>query len=123
MSMPDRPARPARGKLTPPANANVDPIDAQPTISKSEPTSTAPAFASTPEEGKGAVAPAAAAPAPGTAATASAPTVTLPDLDVTVQSGIRWSPDTEAIVRAAKTRTGKTRRAIVEEAIAAMWAS
>lgn len=41
--------------------------------------------------------------------------------NVTVQIGIRWSPETEALVRAAKARTNKTRRALVEEAIAQVW--
>lgn len=74
-------------------------------------------------EGKGATpaaAPKAEAPAPLVTA---APTAMGPELDITVQSGIRWSPATENIIRAAKARTGKTRRALVEEAIAQVWGS
>lgn len=121
MSMADRPARPARGKLTPPANADVDPIDARPATPKPEPSRPTSTSESTPDEGKGAAAPAAA---PFVAPRATAPAQTAaPALNVTVQSGVNWSPETEQLVRDAKARTGKTRRAIVEEAIAALWGS
>lgn len=96
MTMPDRPARPARGKLQPPTTT-VDPIDAP------QPPAAQPAAA-----------PAAAAPS------ASTP-VAVDESRVSVQSGIRWSLATERLVREAKARTGKTRIAIVEEAIAQVW--
>jgi len=115
MSMEDRPARPTRGKLTPPANADVDPIDARPATSAPQPPRTTSTQAAAPIEGKGAQASAAAS-----RQTKSAPTVA-PALNMTVQSGVNWSPETEQLVREAKARTGKTRRAIVEEAIAATW--
>lgn len=120
MTMADRPERPTRGKLTPPANTDVDPIDARPVASRPQPAQPAPSRESSPAEGKGASAPAAAPSA-----------VSQDDRDIpvsqsaskaTVQSGISWSLETEELVRRAKNRTGKTRKAIVEEAIAAMWA-
>lgn len=99
MTMQDRPER-ARGTLTPPTNTDVDPIDARPTTSTRTDTT----------------------PPAHTAATAPAhTTVVTPAISATVQSGINWSVETEQLVRAAKNRTGKTRRAIVEEAIAHMW--
>lgn len=127
MSMQDRPERPARTKPRPPADAGVDPIDYRP-AAPAPSTTTAP---SAPDEGKGAQPPAAApkVEAPAAAATAApapaaaAPAAVVPELDITVQSGIRWSPDTENTIRAAKARTGKTRRALVEEAIAQVWGS
>lgn len=119
MSMQDRPARPARGKLTPPANADVDPIDARLATPEPQPPQSTSTSESTPAEGKGASAPAAA---PSQTAHAPKPTPnTGPALNLTVQSGVNWSPETEQIVRDTKARTGKTRRAIVEEAIAATW--
>ena len=127
MSMQDRPERPARTKPRPPADAGVDPIDYRPTAPAPS-TTTAP---SAPDEGKGAQPPAPApkVEAPAAAATAApapaaaAPAAVVPELDITVQSGIRWSPDTENTIRAAKARTAKTRRALVEEAIAQVWGS
>lgn len=121
MSMADRPARPARGKLTPPANNDVDPIDARPATQAPQPSRPTSTRESTPAEGKGASAPAAAPSAPPQTA---APTpAAAPALNTTVQSGVSWSPETEQLVREVKARTGKTRRAIVEEAIAAQWGS
>ncbi len=119
MSMQDRPARPARGKLTPPTNADLDPIDARPTVTPPLPTRPASINANAPAEVKVASAPA-AAPSPAARPTASTPAA-VPALNVTVQSGVNWSPETEQLVRDTKARTGKTRRAIVEEAIAALW--
>ncbi|WP_231567555.1 MULTISPECIES: hypothetical protein [Microbacterium] len=117
MSMQDRPERPARTKPRPPADAGVDPIDYRP-AAPAPSTTTAP---SAPDEGKGAQPPAAAPKVEAPAA--AAPAAVVPELDITVQSGIRWSPDTENTIRAAKARTGKTRRALVEEAIAQVWGS
>ncbi|MCT1377757.1 MULTISPECIES: hypothetical protein [unclassified Microbacterium] len=117
MSMQDRPARPGRTKPVPAADSGVDPIDYKPATQQPAPAPATSTSTTAPDEGKGATAPAAAAqpsnPTP--------PASVVPELDVTVQSGIRWSPATEAIVRAAKARTGKTRRALVEEAIARVW--
>jgi hypothetical protein len=113
MTMQDRPERPARTKPRPPADAGIDPIDYRPTALT--PPTTAP---SAQEEDAGVKQPA-AAPKPATPT--SAPAAVVPELDITVQSGIRWSPDTENTIRAAKARTGKTRRALVEEAIAQVW--
>lgn len=124
MSMADRPARPTRGKLTPPANNDVDPIDARPATpapQPSRPTSTrktAPGEGGTLTErsgGKVTATPDATSPA--------AEPVIAAGLNLTVQSGVSWSPETEQLVREVKARTGKTRRAIVEEAIAAQWGS
>lgn len=117
MSMQDRPARPGRTKPVPAADSGVDPIDYKPSAPQPVPAPATSTSATVPDEGKGAAAPAAATqpiPPPPPASIG-------PELDVTVQSGIRWSPSTEAIVRAAKARTGKTRRALVEEAIARVW--
>ncbi len=119
MSMQERPARPVRGKLTPPTNADLDPIDARPASTAPRSTRPASTNASTPAEAKGASAPA-AAHSRAERPTASSP-ASLPALNVTVQSGVNWSPETEQLVRDTKARTGKTRRAIVEEAIAALW--
>ncbi|WP_417512532.1 hypothetical protein [Microbacterium sp.] len=123
MSMQDRPERPARTKPRPPADAGIDPIDFRPAA----PEPAAPKVTKQPAEGKGATSPAAApkseaATSRADAAT-TAPASVGPELDITVQSGIRWSPATENIIRAAKARTGKTRRALVEEAIAQVWGS
>lgn len=117
MSMEDRPARPARGKLTPPANADLDPIDARPAAPELKPSRTTSTTENTPSEGKGAAAPAAAPRRPRVT------TSPAPALNLTVQSGVNWSAEIEQIVRDVKARTGKTRRAIVEEAIAATWGS
>lgn len=121
MSMQDRPERPARTKPRPPADAGVDPIDYRPTA----PAPSTTTVTSAPDEGKGAQPPAAAPKVEAPAATRAAalPAAVVPELDITVQSGIRWSPDTENTIRAAKVRTGKTRRALVEEAIAQVWGS
>lgn len=114
MTLPDRPARPARTKPVPTADAGVDPIDYRP--AQPDPTPEPTTIPTTPDEGKGDPTPAVQQPA------------LTPDVAeqlgprATVQSGISWSPETEAIVRAAKARTGKTRRALVEEAIARVWA-
>lgn len=120
MSMQDRPARPGRTKPVPAADAGVDPIDykpgAQQPAAAPAPSTSAPAAT----ESKSPAAPAAAVVQPSPPAPPAAGTIG-PELDVTVQSGIRWSPATEAIVREVKARTGKTRRAIVEEAIAQAW--
>lgn len=116
MSMQERPERPARTKPRPPADAGIDPIDYRP-ATPAPSTVTIPAAA---DEGKAAETPAAA---PKAARPAATPTAVVPELDITVQSGIRWSPTTENIVRAAKARTGKTRRALVEEAVAIVWGS
>lgn len=113
MSMQDRPERPGRTKPRPPADAGVDPIDYRPNTA-SPSTNVDP---SAPDEGKSDQPPAAAPKRETPAATATV----VPELDITVQSGIRWSPDTENTIRAAKARTGKTRRALVEEAIAQVW--
>ena len=107
--------RPARGKLLPPARTDIDPIDPRPAPTPPPaPTSTAPQIA--PDEGKGAQAPAARRNGGKR-----------PETDdiknVTVQSGINWSTETERIVREVKARTGKTRRTIVEEAIAQTWSA
>lgn len=123
MSMADRPARPTRGKLTPPANADVDPIDARPVTPNPEPSRPTTTSESTSDEVKGASAPAAApaaAPSLPLLKTAPAPGA-VPALNLTVQSGVNWSPETEQLVRDVKARTGKTRRSIVEEAIATVW--
>lgn len=119
MSMAERPSRPARGKLTPPANADLDPIDARPTAPEPQPIPTVEQPERTPDEGKGAPAPAAAAEQ----ATSSAPVTAPPAKSVVVQSGVNWSLETERIVSETKARTNKTRRAIVEEAIAHLWGS
>ena len=96
MNMAERPNRPARGKLSPPLTTDVDPIDARPT-----------------------------APTPTlvSAEGASKPAPTVPALNVTIQSGVAWSPEIEQLVREVKARTGMTRRAIVEEAIVKTWGS
>ena len=119
MSMADRPQRPARGKLSPPPTANVDPIDSRPATPEPEPSRPATVRPDAPNEGKGAAAPAAA---PTTAPQASAPAPSVgARRSVTVQSGVNWSLETEELVAAVKARTGKTRRAIVEAAIARTW--
>lgn len=107
MSMADRPARPPRGKLSPPADADIDPIDARPTRPTGESAS--------PDKGTSRPTRTASPSAP------SARTAAAAAINMTVQSGVSWSPETEQLVRDAKARTGKTRRAVVEEAIAAMW--
>lgn len=123
MSMQDRPERPTRTKPRPPADAGVDPIDYRPSAPAPSPA-TSP---SAPDEGKGAEPPAAAPKATAPAAQPAAPPAQQatvgPVVDLTVQSGVRWSLDTENTIRAAKARTGKTRRALVEEAIALAWGS
>lgn len=119
MSMADRPARPARGKLTPPANNDVDPIDARPATPAPQPSRPTSTRENTPAEGKGASVPAASPSVPPR--TASPTLAAAPAPNATVQSGVSWSPETEQLVREAKARTGKTRRAIVEEAIVRVW--
>jgi hypothetical protein len=118
MTMQDRPERPARTKPRPPADAGVDPIDYRPAAPTPPPAAATPPVKapSAQEEDAGAKQPTVA---PRTAT--RAPAAVVPELDITVQSGIRWSPDTENTIRAAKARTGKTRRALVEEAIAQVW--
>ncbi len=107
MSMQDRPAR---TKPRPPADAGVDPIDFRP-------STTTPAVAPSTTQRE---APAATAPA-ADVAPRNTPSGLAPTKQATVQSGISWSTDIEALVARTKDRTGKSRRAIVEEAIAAMW--
>lgn len=114
MSMQDRPERPARTKPRPPADAGVDPIDYRPAV----PT----AVAESPTDDRAITQPPVAAPKEVSRPAIQAAAV-VPELDITVQSGIRWSPDTENTIRSAKARTGKTRRALVEEAIAKVWGS
>lgn len=101
MSMAERPDRPARGKLSPPLDADLDPIDIRPTT----PITTPPTPPIVSAEG------------------APRPTPAVPTLNVTVQSGVAWSPEVEQLVREVKARTGMTRRAIVEEAIVKTWGS
>lgn len=102
MSMAERPNRPARGKLSPPLTTDVDPIDARPTA---HPATTPPTPTLVSTEG------------------ASKPAPSIPALNVTIQSGVAWSPEIEQLVREVKARTGMTRRAIVEEAIVKTWGS
>lgn len=106
---PERPERPGRTRPVPAPDAGVDPVDFRPTSAVTLPASPPDAPPAAPPA-KGGSAPAAGKPSPDAFGARA-----------TVQAGVNWSIETEAIVREVKARTGKTRRAIVEEAIARTW--
>lgn len=115
MSMQDRPARPTRTKPVPTSDAGVDPIDYKPTPT----TSTS---ESTPAEGKGTQSVPAAAPTPP-ASTPTAPAAPVSAAssgrEQTVQLSSRVSPQIAQLVDAAAVRTGRSKRELIEAAIAA----
>lgn len=93
--------RPPRTRPRPAADAGVDPIDYKPT----------PVAA---DERKAATTPVAAA--------AAAP-VAAGGVEVTVQLSTRISPDVNDVLTQANQRTGKRKRALIEEAILRTWGS
>lgn len=110
--------RPARTRPVPAADAGVDPIDygtrpaAAPRVPVEAQSVTAPAVA--PER-------AAAAPQPSPAAQPPA-IAPVGGIEVTVQLSTRVSPDVNDVLTQAKQRTGKNKRALIEEAIMKTWA-
>jgi hypothetical protein len=123
----NQPDRPARSRPRPAPDAGVDPIDYKPSPAPTAAPATAP---HRPAEGKGAEAPA-AAPSPDTTSTrAGASTLATPAAggpEVTVQLATRISPEVAAVLDAAivreKARRGSkaSKRALIEEAILALW--
>jgi hypothetical protein len=113
--LPERPARPTRTKTrpVPPPDADVDPIDYK--SKATTPASPAPTQPQEPE-GKGA-APAPAAAAPPTLTAVRAPQQLTGGREVTVQLATRVSPDVAAMIDAEFSRTGRSKRALIEEAI------
>ena len=103
--------RPPRTRPRPAADAGVDPIDYKPT----------PVAA---DEGKPATTPVAApAAAPAVAAHShpgGAPAAA-GGVEVTVQLSTRISPDVNDVLTQANQRTGKKKRALIEEAILRTW--
>lgn len=119
MSMEERPAR--RTKPVPTSDAGIDPVEFRPGPVTTPQTPSAPASGTT--EGKGASTPA-AAPAAPTRPTVAPPADTAPiGREVTVQLSTRISPDVDALLSAAAARTGKKKRALIEEAITNLWGS
>ncbi|EIC06685.1 hypothetical protein OR221_3209 [Microbacterium laevaniformans OR221] len=107
--------RPPRTRPRPAEDAGVDPIDYG--------TRAAPAPAPTvPVEGKGALAPAAAPERPAAAdrVATTAPQVT-GGVEPTVQLATRISLDVNDVLTKAQQRTGKKKRALIEEAILRTW--
>lgn len=122
MSMQDRPARPPRTKPVPASDAGVDPIDYKPTAPEPQPTPATPTSESTPAEGKGTQSVPAAAPTPpaSTPTAAAAPVSAASNgREQTVQLSSRVSPQIAQLVDAAAVRTGRSKRELIEAAIAA----
>lgn len=103
MSQPERPERPGRTKPVPAADAAIDPVEFRPA---------APAAESTAPPATTITRPPARTPHPTPVRTGPKPTV---------QLGVSVSPEIEQLVRAARERTGLSRRAIVEKAITDTW--
>jgi len=121
-NMQDRPARPGRSKPVPAPDAGVDPIDYKPATSEPQPTPTTSTRESAPAEGKGARSVPAAAPTPQ-ASTQAAPAASAPAAsggrEQTVQLSSRVSPQIAQLIDAAAARTGRSKRELIEAAIAA----
>lgn len=125
MSMQERPERPPRSKPVPSPDAGVDPIDFRPPATDA--TTQANVQDATSLSTASAVAPAVPRKQSRTTqAPAQATATPLPITsrsEVTVQLSTRVSLDVEAILAEAAARTGKKKRALVEEAIIAKWGS
>lgn len=108
-----QPERPARTRPRPAADAGVDPIDYG--------TRAAPTVAPTALEGKGAPVPAAAPVAPAQPAAAATVQQMTGGVEPTVQLATRVSLNVNDVLTKAQQRTGKKKRALIEEAILRTW--
>ena len=105
--------RPPRTRPRPAADAGVDPIDYKPATS-------APTFAA--EPAREPAPPAVAAPTRPTQPPRSAPAQDASGgVEVTVQLSTRISPDVNDVLTQASVRTGRKKRALIEEAIMRTW--
>lgn len=105
--------RPPRTRPRPTADAGVDPIDYKPATS-------APAFAAEPAR----EAAPEAAPTRPTQSPRSAPAQDASGgVEITVQLSTRISPDVNEVLTQASIRTGRKKRALIEEAIMRTWAN
>lgn len=114
----NQPDRPPRTRPRPAADAGVDPIDYRPGgADEDKPTSLPPATTGpAAAAGSAPTAPATEAPAP-----TSTPSAVAGGVEVTVQLSTRVSPDVNDVLTEAKLRTGKAKRALIEEAILRTW--
>lgn len=103
--------RPPRTRPRPAADAGVDPIDYKPATS-------APGFAAEPASEP---APAAAPTRPTTPPRSAPAQDASGGVEVTVQLSTRISPDVNDVLTQANIRTGKKKRALIEEAILRTW--